>query len=84
MYLKIHVKNHINGQFKCDNCDKIFRRKELLNAHLDQVHNNTSKVKCDFCEKKMLITSLKIHMKYAHSKQAEIKCDKCDKSFKNE
>ena len=53
--------------FKCDECDQSFGRKEILDKHIATVHRNEKKFKCDYCEKSFGVSSnLYRHMRDVH------------------
>ena len=41
---------NINGQFKCEACNKTFQNEVLYKSHMKQSH---SQVKCDICQKEV-------------------------------
>ena len=63
--------------FKCnqDDCEKTFKRKCLLNSHINKVHVIST---CRLCDKQ--VKSLEKHFKHIHSDK-KYQCDKCAKEF---
>ena len=88
---KYHLtKEHQIGQFqhKCDQCDKAYYTKGLLEKHKKTLHEKSSAVICDQCGREFLTQSnLGLHMKTVHhmyiitKKYTIKKCDKCDLEF---
>ena len=71
-----------NGQrIKCNLCEYRARNSSRLSNHVKYVHN-TSKVKCELCQKLISEANLKIHINNIHF-ATESKCHLCNKTFKS-
>lgn len=69
-----------NLQFKCEQCDKAFAKKSLLNRHF-RTHSEERPFECEMCEKSFKTTdSLTVHLR-CHSGVKTWKCDYCPKMF---
>ena len=67
------------SNYKCDFCDKTFRKKDSLKRHIKIVHEGVKNHKCDMCEKSFFTSSfLESHKTNFHLKN---KCDICEKGF---
>ena len=81
-----HKKRHDTTvkEFKCDICNSgvSYKRKELLNSHIENVHDNVI-YKCELCQKQLKSkSSLRQHKKSVHEIIRSYKCDTCDMAFK--
>ena len=69
--------------FECENCDKCYTTKELLNRHIEIKHENIMKAKCDICHVEfpqkyhVIAHKEKVHMKIVS------KCLICEIVFKS-
>ena len=73
-----HQKEHLQGitcPFKCDQCDKTFYMRGLLNNHIKEEHQTTF---CELCGKGVK-GKLKLHM-MRHTGDKPHKCQYCDYS----
>lgn len=76
-----HMKTCDKMKFKCHHCDKKFRLRCLLKAHLDQV-NGVTAIICMLCNKTFPNKNdLGIHMR-SHSNDKPFKCSMCPKAYK--
>ena len=71
--------------FKCDNCDVEFPRKELLGKHNKFEHASQSRYLCEQCDRRfqndVSVTNHKgVHQDRSH----KFKCMPCDKGFPSE
>ena len=67
--------------FKCDQCDRSYPKKNTLNVHKKRDHENV-RYECKECNK--VITSkhmLRKHLKLKHGHMLQFDCKRCDKSF---
>lgn len=79
--LKKHIEEHHN--LVCEQCIQVFQTKLELFQHLSNIHDIRKKLKCEFCEIKLL----KQNLLYKHILQAHNwECDQveCDRIFKSE
>ena len=83
-YLKVHIrtahekKEENAASFNCnqDDCEKTFKSKCLLNAHVNKVHVIST---CHLCNKQ--VKRLDQHFQINHSEK-KYQCDKCAKAFR--
>ena len=70
----------VGEQFKCDQCNKHFSRKETLKKHIQVQHEASIKLQCQICPQEFPNKALlKSHMQIHEAKT--IPCDKCSKMF---
>ncbi|XP_063371433.1 zinc finger protein 83-like [Cydia amplana] len=84
--LQNHVRQHANGEHKCETCQRVFNNDLKLKEHEKSVHLGFNKRnKCDYCDERFNGTIAKnIHMVNVHGKPAiEIRCPACEKAFKS-
>uniref|UniRef100_A0ABD2WHZ8 C2H2-type domain-containing protein n=1 Tax=Trichogramma kaykai TaxID=54128 RepID=A0ABD2WHZ8_9HYME len=68
------------ARYSCDKCEKSYKQKVQLKAHIDSVHNGITHP-CNICEKIFSSKSyLKIHIKIMH-KGVSPTCQICQKTF---
>ena len=66
--------------FKCDNCEKDFNRKDVLNKHKEKSHKKVKLIRnrnysCEVC-------GSKLRSKLIHVPKVLHKCNSCKRSFK--
>merc|ERR1712126_131624 len=85
---KLYLNDHIHRQHReknifCDQCDFKCSRKNLLNVHVKNVHEEKQQLKCDECDFTTLLRqSLKHHVDAEH-KGIRYPCDFCDHQAKD-
>ena len=68
--------------YKCEICDKEFKKNNGLKRHVKVVHNFVKEHQCNICQKVfMLQTQLNSHVKIVHENKKYHKCKSCEKSF---
>ena len=78
-----HQKEHLEGvecPFKCDQCDKSFFLRSLLNCHVKDTHEKRSSQNsqvCDICGKDVIRNQMKLHM-MRHTGEKPFKCSYCE------
>ncbi|CAH2987780.1 unnamed protein product [Chilo suppressalis] len=69
----------------CPECDKVFARKIRMTNHYNSVHRNTTKHRCDICNKTFCSAfSARTHRQHVHEKIPMPKnkmCDICGRGF---
>ena len=87
--LRLHIlKQHTMQQkqnglmyISCPQCDKKFKLKERLKAHIQSEHNDSKNISCDLCSKKFMhFGNLLVHMEKFH-KGVKFDCQQCEKKF---
>ncbi|KAF0296313.1 Zinc finger protein 607 [Amphibalanus amphitrite] len=68
--------------FSCDQCDKVFKRKQSLERHVSAMHKPSENLRCDECGKSFSIRFYwQKHMNRHRAKREQ--CVKCDRQFVN-
>ena len=78
-----HMKKHAEGEthFVCDECGKLFEKKQLMNDHKIKVHSRRV-YSCCQCESHFKMNAhLKRHVSQVHERNSYT-CDDCSKFFK--
>ncbi|XP_068204989.1 zinc finger protein 665-like [Palaemon carinicauda] len=76
----VHMLSHTEGQFRCEECDKIFSNEVNLKAH-NETHTKNKPFKCTICDKAFADRSnLTCHYRI-HTGEKPFKCSVCDKAF---
>lgn len=69
------------SKFTCQQCCKSYTTNKKLISHIEYVHLNIVKYRCNICEKAYQFKSdLKDHM-IAHGENQKFQCDQCEKSY---
>lgn len=78
--LKMHMKIHVDlKDFKCDVCNRRFRRIQYLNAHIQHhTYSSATFVRRDLFARNAIMTK---YMQ-THTDIKEYKCDICEKDFR--
>lgn len=81
---RIHVDNHRKeDEFKCDNCERVFRKLNHLNTHRVK-HLKEYPYKCDRCGKGFVIKkNYDCHMLTHTNNELPLECSYCLKRFSN-
>ncbi|XP_037091578.1 zinc finger protein 345-like [Pollicipes pollicipes] len=70
------------GSFHCGHCDKVFKRKQSLDRHIDAIHKPSANWKCTQCEKMFSIKFYwQKHMNRHRDKSEQ--CSNCQRRFVN-
>ncbi|CAG7717555.1 unnamed protein product [Allacma fusca] len=73
---------HSNDRpWKCEICNKQFKRKEILNGHRETVHFNMKKYQCELCGEFLKSHSTKALHILRHKGEKPHACEVCDKRF---
>ena len=87
--LKKHFENeHGDGSdIVCDKCGNIYKSKMELRQHMEEQHPKVDKKKmqtrCEFCNKKLVGSSMYEHIKNVHQDKSLRTCHLCDKILKS-
>ena len=69
--------------YKCNECEKSFASKTVLEIHIGRKHLVTRDVPCLQCDKKFFDKhDLKNHITVVHNEERPFKCDECEYAFK--
>ena len=82
-----HIMNkHFNQPFyKCEECNKGFDRKELMDCHMRHYHVTERLFQCEICAKDFkTLHLLRKHIKNIHEKHEKAICKICHQSYKSE
>ena len=85
--LNRHLRVHSRGEhaFSCDFCEFTSHRKDIVKAHVQNIHSLATPYPCSICSKKFkLKSSLDKHVLVHSSNQSSVafRCVECDKDFK--
>ena len=78
-----HLEKHLKRELKCPlaSCQRIFYNRSILQTHIQVVHGNGEKHKCDKCEKSFVYKhDLNVHIKGVHDGLKSY-CSFCGKEF---
>jgi len=73
--------NNVDGEFRCNECDKIFTRLCYLKQHNKTFHNGEKPYKCGQCGKRFPVEVLYQEHMAKHSGDKPYKCEVCPKQF---
>lgn len=81
MSLCVRKKQMLHKEVKCKYCDAVLPHHLGLKMHLEEIHKDMYKFKCDLCEKVyMSLASLNLHKKVNHKeKDKKVRCGWCFK-----
>ncbi|KAG5668043.1 hypothetical protein PVAND_016000 [Polypedilum vanderplanki] len=80
LYLKQHMKSHMELLHRCVTCGKKFATQEDLNEHVLK-HFSDKPFKCHFCQKSFNYKSDMNRHLLNHTQNKPFKCDLCNKTF---
>ena len=75
---------NVQDSHKCEICEKVFLKKNLLNSHIRKVHSYVQEKqhKCNICKKDFRRhDELKFHVRNSHENRKDHKCHLCVKMF---
>merc|ERR1712129_283607 len=70
------------SEFKCTQCEKIFRKQKYLNSHIRDIHTEVEMLSCEYCSEQFKNSSLKRHIQSVHTTERS-SCDECGKMYSN-
>lgn len=73
--------NDVVGEFRCNECNKVFTRICYLKQHNKSFHNGEKPYKCNQCGKRFPLETLYQEHMAKHSGDKPYKCDVCPKQF---
>ena len=80
----LHKKVHGNRDFKCNICEKDYKRKSHLSAHTERQHGKEVMKPCGICAKTFpTAQNLRIHTELVHMKRSVNACTICSREVKN-
>ena len=80
-----HLQKHSKEErpYTCQECNKKFKTKDTLKAHMDKIHAKETPFSCSICERAFKRSfDLDRHFQLAHSGDRPYSCELCDKTFK--
>ena len=81
-HMEVHLSRESLTQFKCEECERIFYRKRVLQRHERNVHGKSSSFACECGRDFKTQADLNHHRREAH-KQQGFQCTDCDSHFKS-
>jgi len=81
-WLERHIASHMLPIHACEDCDRVFNRKDTLKRHKQTVHN-LMKHSCNICNAKFSTTHARTrHVNRIHSEEdTTVHCPKCPSTF---
>ena len=62
--------------YKCESCEKEFKKNDSLKKHFNFVHNLVKEHQCNICQKLFKVfNQLTLHLKIVHENKKHHKCD---------
>ena len=83
-HIKTHQDDYVPPQFGCDQCEKSFTTKYVLQTHVDQVHKgNVPEWLCTTCGKKFKQKHSLAEHNLIHTGERPFECKICHKTFRH-
>lgn len=81
--LNAHLKSHTKFEFKCNQCEKVFRKKISLKRHLEY-HTGTvvKPFACDYCDKTFRLNFNLVEHRRIHTGEKPFACEHCSSTFR--
>ena len=82
---RVRREKNVRRQFKCPECEKVFRFKQNLSRHIN-LHTGAKPFICEYCARQFRDASaLVVHVKIKHNDRSNLPhaCDICNKRFCN-
>lgn len=78
-----HIQTHLDtNDFKCSICDKAFRTKSRLTAHITATHNKKLRYKCEHCDQMFIhFNARRSHTDRIHLNFKRFECKICPSKF---
>ncbi|ODM87353.1 putative zinc finger protein, partial [Orchesella cincta] len=82
-HLKYHLRGHLGLRpFRCKICSRDFAQTGHLTRHVNQVHGNIRRYKCEHCPQEFYSKySIKVHS-VSHTGERPFVCQECNQRFK--
>lgn len=79
--LRVHMKYHIENEFPCNLCSKVFSRPTNMKRHIKVVHCGVKAYPCTYCDQSFGKAETLKHHTMTHTGERPLACSLCDRRF---